>query len=175
MQGKAGDRRAVPIGFGCFSRACNRGCFSRAYNRGCIEWCVGRWHRRPLAIKDRSGLAFVQYPSEALYDSMPKSAIQHVETDSVGTLVELAERITTTVKISLQPCAPRPDNERYRVENGISVDGNGLGAGVMNPGKVSNYTCPDCHGVLVQINEGSIVRFRCHTGHAFQSKPSLPK
>ncbi|QIB52293.1 hypothetical protein G3M63_15305 [Pseudomonas sp. OIL-1] len=95
MQGKAGDRRAVPIGFGCFSRACNR---------GCIEWCVGRWHRRPLAIKDRNGLAFVQAPSEALYDSMPKSAIQHVETDSVGTLVELAERITTTVKISLQPC-----------------------------------------------------------------------
>lgn len=37
----------------------------------------------------------------------------------------------------------------------------------MELGKVSKYTCPDCHGVLVQIEEGPIVRFRCHTGHAF--------
>jgi len=40
----------------------------------------------------------------------------------------------------------------------------------MNLGKVSKYTCPDCHGVLVQIEEGPIVRFRCHTGHAFSLK-----
>lgn len=47
------------------------------------------------------------------------------------------------------------------------MEGNGLKAGVMELGKVSKYTCPDCHGVLVQIEEGPIVRFRCHTGHAF--------
>lgn len=122
------------------------------------------------AIKDRNGLAFVQDPSEALFDSMPRSAIQHVQTDFIGTLVELAEHITAAVKGPLQPFEPRPDNDRHRIETGISIDGNGLGAGVMNLGKVSNYTCPDCHGVLVQITEGSIVRFRCHTGHAFSIK-----
>jgi len=47
------------------------------------------------------------------------------------------------------------------------MEGNGLKAGVMDLGKVSKYTCPDCHGVLVEIEEGPIVRFRCHTGHAF--------
>ncbi|MDF2439349.1 MAG: two-component system, chemotaxis family, protein-glutamate methylesterase/glutaminase, partial [Abditibacteriota bacterium] len=26
---------------------------------------------------------------------------------------------------------------------------------------------PECHGVLLQIKEGSHTRFRCHTGHAF--------
>jgi two-component system chemotaxis response regulator CheB len=31
----------------------------------------------------------------------------------------------------------------------------------------SRFTCPECHGVLAQIREGSIVRFRCHTGHAY--------
>ena len=40
-------------------------------------------------------------------------------------------------------------------------------------GEVSQYTCPDCHGVLVHIREGSIVRFRCHTGHAFSIKTLL--
>lgn len=43
----------------------------------------------------------------------------------------------------------------------------------MTLGKVSAYTCPDCHGVLVQIEEGRVVRFRCHTGHAFSFKTLL--
>jgi two-component system chemotaxis response regulator CheB len=59
---------------------------------------------------------------------------------------------------------------RHCMENLIASEGNGLQAGVMNLGQVSKYTCPDCHGVLVQIEEGRIVRFRCHTGHAFSLK-----
>jgi two-component system chemotaxis response regulator CheB len=43
----------------------------------------------------------------------------------------------------------------------------------MKMGEVSQYTCPDCHGVLVHIKEGPIVRFRCHTGHAFSIKTLL--
>ena len=43
----------------------------------------------------------------------------------------------------------------------------------MKLGKQSQYTCPDCHGVLVQIEEGSHVRFRCHTGHAFSTMTLL--
>ena len=27
------------------------------------------------------------------------------------------------------------------------------------------YTCPECGGSLWQANAGSLVRFRCHTGH----------
>jgi hypothetical protein len=29
------------------------------------------------------------------------------------------------------------------------------------------FTCPDCGGVLWQGGEGSVLRFRCHVGHAF--------
>jgi two-component system chemotaxis response regulator CheB len=28
------------------------------------------------------------------------------------------------------------------------------------------YICPDCHGVLLAIQDGPLRRFRCHTGHA---------
>ena len=58
-------------------------------------------------------------------------------------------------------------SKRMRVENLIAMEGNGLKAGVMDIGRASQYTCPDCHGVMAQITEGSITRFRCHTGHAF--------
>jgi two-component system chemotaxis response regulator CheB len=37
----------------------------------------------------------------------------------------------------------------------------------MNLGPITPYTCPECHGVLVQLKEGGVPRFRCHTGHAY--------
>lgn len=122
------------------------------------------------AIKDRNGLAMVQQPGEAGHDSMPKSAIQHVAVDFVGTVRELANEIAKQVQIQIEPKKAPPANEHHVIESGISINGKGLDTGVMDIGKVSNYTCPDCHGVLVQIKEGSIVRFRCHTGHAFSVK-----
>ncbi len=43
----------------------------------------------------------------------------------------------------------------------------------MQLGAVSSNTCPECHAVLVRIKEGLIVRYRCHTGHAFSIETLL--
>ena len=34
-------------------------------------------------------------------------------------------------------------------------------------GKLSEFTCPECHGTLTEIINGKLERYRCHTGHAF--------
>ncbi|TGS36241.1 chemotaxis protein CheB, partial [Mesorhizobium sp. M1D.F.Ca.ET.184.01.1.1] len=34
-------------------------------------------------------------------------------------------------------------------------------------GELSVFTCPECHGPLWEIEDGDMVRYRCHTGHAF--------
>ncbi|MEJ7588858.1 MAG: chemotaxis protein CheB, partial [Ferruginibacter sp.] len=34
-------------------------------------------------------------------------------------------------------------------------------------------TCPECHGTLVSLEEGNILRFRCHTGHAYSDSALL--
>ncbi|MBA1274033.1 chemotaxis protein CheB [Stutzerimonas azotifigens] len=126
---------------------------------------AGSW-----VIKDRGGLLLVQDPSDAMQGSMPQSAIEHVEVDFVGTIGALARRLGELIgtPVAIQP--ERSDSGRHEIENVIAIKGNGIEAGVMGLGKVSKYTCPDCHGVLVQIDEGPIVRFRCHTGHAFSMK-----
>lgn len=123
-------------------------------------------------IKDRGGKALVQDPQEAMHAPMPESAIRHVDVDRVAPCAGLAAEIGKIT--SGQPArAVEPGKERIAIENRIASEGNALQLGVMNMGKVSQYTCPDCHGVLVQIEEGPVVRFRCHTGHAFSLQTLL--
>ncbi|CDS53491.1 protein-glutamate methylesterase [Polaromonas sp. CG9_12] len=121
------------------------------------------------AVKDHQGVALVQDPDEAMHSSMPRSAIAHVQVDLAGKVEALAARVGELVGTAA-PEMVQTANAQLALENHIAMEGNALKAGVMDLGKVSKYTCPDCHGVLVQIEEGPIVRFRCHTGHAFSLK-----
>jgi two-component system chemotaxis response regulator CheB len=122
------------------------------------------------AIKDHPGATLVQIPSQAMHTSMPQSAIAHVQVDFVGTVQALADKVRELVGTAAPVVAPSAFSQQRAMENDIAMEGNALKAGVMNLGKVSAYSCPDCHGVLVQIEEGTIVRFRCHSGHAFSLK-----
>ncbi|QSN63048.1 MULTISPECIES: chemotaxis protein CheB [unclassified Caballeronia] len=120
------------------------------------------------AVKDHGGLAFVQDPLTADHPSMPESAIAHVEVDFVGDLDALADKILSTVVTPAGSPTHRVSARAYAaIENKISETGDGGEASFMKLGNISRYTCPDCNGVLMQIEEGPIVRFRCHTGHAF--------
>lgn len=124
-------------------------------------------------IKDRNGLAFVQDPQEALYSSMPLSAMEHVKADCVGTIAALAAALSRALATDVPLPRPQDPGDLLKIENLIALQGNGMEAGVMDVGKVSKYTCPECHGVLVQIEEGGNLRFRCHTGHAYSPKSLL--
>jgi two-component system chemotaxis response regulator CheB len=118
------------------------------------------------SIKDRGGTAIIQDPSEADSPSMPDSAIKYVGADHV---VRLAEMGALLHRLSREPAAPgeKPVSKELEVENTITKEGRGLQAGVMALGPITPYTCPECHGVLVQLTEGGVPRFRCHTGHAY--------
>lgn len=118
-------------------------------------------------IKDRNGLAFVQDPASATHPSMPNSALEYVDADFVGSIDALGARIAREVAQDLPLPTAEPPRHSLQVETEVALGGHGMHTGVMKLGKPSKYTCPECHGVLVQIEEGRIVRFRCHTGHAY--------
>ena len=37
-------------------------------------------------------------------------------------------------------------------------------------GRRSVLACPDCHGVMWEIDEGELVRYRCHVGHTYTAE-----
>ena len=63
--------------------------------------------------------------------------------------------------------------KEVEIEVNIAKDQKALDAGVLQLGEPSNYTCPECHGVLLQMKEGTMFRFRCHTGHAYSMESLL--
>jgi two-component system chemotaxis response regulator CheB len=125
------------------------------------------------SIKDRGGVAMVQSPMEAEYASMPESALHHVAVDHTLTASELSRMLIRLVSQTgiIERSEPAPT--QLAIEAAIALEGNALQSGVMQLGPVSRNTCPECHGVLVRIQEGRIVRYRCHTGHALSLQTLL--
>jgi two-component system chemotaxis response regulator CheB len=58
-------------------------------------------------------------------------------------------------------------------ESAIELDGDALRQGVLSLGHPSPNTCPECRGSLIEIREGPIVRYRCHTGHSYSLRTLL--
>jgi two-component system chemotaxis response regulator CheB len=128
------------------------------------------------AIKRAGGLAVVQDPQEALFSSMPRSAIDHVPIDRVVSIRDLANTLTELMAVPLPQrdvAGAISDDDK---ENELSaVDLHQVEAYEQNPGRISSYSCPDCGGVLRELHDGRFIRFRCRVGHAWTGDALLVK
>ncbi|HET7607103.1 MAG TPA: chemotaxis protein CheB [Gammaproteobacteria bacterium] len=123
------------------------------------------------AIKDRGGVAVVQQPDEAEYPDMPASALANVEVDHVLRVAEMGPKLAALALEKSEAQAPVPDAMAAEAE--IELGGHALQKGVLELGVPSPNSCPECRGSLVEIREGPIVRYRCHTGHAYSLQTLL--
>jgi len=119
------------------------------------------------SIKDRDGIAIVQDPEEAENPSMPASAKQHVEIDYCIPIAQIAETLIHLTGAQAAETEEYPASKALEIETRIAFGDNPLKEGIMSLGDASAFTCPECHGALIEITNGKLVRFRCHTGHAF--------
>jgi two-component system chemotaxis response regulator CheB len=119
------------------------------------------------AIKQLGGIAIVQDPADALFPGMPENALRHVNVDHIVPLADLAGLLVSLASQPVEAHAPAQVPDQLRAEVKIAMEHNPIDAGLEQLGEPSSFACPECHGVLLQLKEGSRIRFRCHTGHAY--------
>jgi two-component system chemotaxis response regulator CheB len=116
------------------------------------------------AIKDRGGVAIVQEPTEAEFPDMPRSALANVEVDHVLPVAAMGLKLADLATAPAPVRTPVP--AAMAAEADIELGGRTANT-VLELGRPSPNSCPECHGSLVEIRNGPIVRYRCHTGHAY--------
>ncbi|GGM21133.1 protein-glutamate methylesterase [Deinococcus aerophilus] len=126
-------------------------------------------------IKHFGGTTVVQDPGDAEYNSMPKSAADQVDIDHTVTARDLAGLLVRLVAGPVPAYGEVQEDDRRRVASEVSIasSAHAFRKGVMEFGKVTPQTCPECGGILVQIREGGLTRYRCHTGHAYSGDALL--
>ncbi len=120
-----------------------------------------------IAIKQRGGVVIVQDPTEALYSGMPNSALKYVQADNVVPVAQIPTLVTKLAETPTDADARYPVPLQVKIESEIPIRGGGTKEEMEQIGKLSVFTCPECHGTLYELQEGGLVRFRCQTGHAF--------
>jgi two-component system chemotaxis response regulator CheB len=163
-----GHRPAADPLFRSAARACGRRVVGVVLSGNLDDGTAGL-----AAVRKRGGTAVVQDPADAAHPGMPSSALANVRVDHslpVREIPALLQRLTT------EPLPPDDDDDR---DDGVDFEADiaemepyAMHADV-RPGRPSGYSCPECHGVLWELEDGELVRFRCRVGHAYGAETLL--
>jgi two-component system chemotaxis response regulator CheB len=122
------------------------------------------------AVKKCGGVTMVQDPKEAPYSEMPQSALNSMDVDYCVPISEMAALLYKCARQRPSKTLAVPDS--IRIEAGIAERVLSDVAAVGGLGDQVPYNCPNCGGVLWQLNKDAS-RYRCHTGHSFTAKALL--
>ncbi|RVD69782.1 MAG: chemotaxis protein CheB [Mesorhizobium sp.] len=117
------------------------------------------------AIKAVGGLAVVQHPSDTLVPAMVRSALHHVDVDHCLPAAQLGGLLARLAAEPAGKTLPAPSS--VRLEAAVAAQEHSTMKKEDRLGELSVFTCPECHGPLWEIEDGDMLRYRCHTGHAF--------
>jgi two-component system chemotaxis response regulator CheB len=118
------------------------------------------------AIKRCGGLAVVQDPDDAEQPEMPRSAMVHVDVDACVPGAQIGQVLADLVRRPAAAPAPGAPRE-IALDQAVSVGAGDPMENLNALGKPSRFACPECSGVLWELEDTQPRRYRCHTGHGF--------
>ncbi|MFO7553245.1 MAG: chemotaxis protein CheB [Haliea sp.] len=124
-----------------------------------------------MAIKRCGGVCIAQDPHDASYPDMPQSVISNVGADYCLPVAEMGALLSDLVSRELPENKEAPED--LVIEAKIAQRVLSDLPSVEALGDQVPFNCPDCGGVLWKVEEGDLLRYRCHTGHAFTSSVLL--
>ena len=117
-------------------------------------------------IKQCGGLAVVQDPLEAEQPEMPASARAHVDVDRTVPSAELPQVLLSLVGTAIT-ASPSAVPSRIALDQAVSCGEGDPMEHLQALGHPSRFACPECAGVLFELDDSQPRRYRCHTGHGF--------
>jgi two-component system chemotaxis response regulator CheB len=122
------------------------------------------------AVKERGGTTVIQKPEDALYPSMPTSALRYVGGDFVLPVSEIAPLLARLAREPMKARESMPVSRLIEIESKFA-EMETMGMKDMDAiGSHAGISCPECHGPIWKIKDGTLQRYRCHVGHAYTAQ-----
>jgi len=119
-----------------------------------------------ISIKKRGGVAIVQDPADALCGDMPRSAIENAQVDYVASIDRIPELLQELVPAHVSENGTGKSTRLKKETEFAEFDMDAI-EDENRPGVPSPFACPECGGVLWELEGEEILRFRCRVGHAY--------
>lgn len=120
------------------------------------------------AIDQCGGITVIQDPNDAAFPDMPLNALNRLQPDHVVTLAAMPKLLSSLVTQSAGDQMPVPESVKFEIE--IARGGYATIEQMDGFGRRSGLACPDCHGAMWEVDEGDLVRYRCHVGHTYTAE-----
>jgi two-component system chemotaxis response regulator CheB len=127
------------------------------------------------SVKRMGGTCIVQTPNESAFPEMALNVLEYVKVDhiaSIGEIAVLLDKLSGR-RVRAKKRLPVAESTLLEMEVNIAMNGNAFKSGILGQGEPTAFVCPECDGALVRLKEGKMMRYRCHTGHAFTASALL--
>lgn len=119
-----------------------------------------------VAIAGAHGAVVVQDPQGAIYPGMPESVLRLLTADHVLPVAKIPAVLADLTAADLPDDLGPGISELERVEVDLALEGDrGMENQLQRFGDSADFSCPDCGGVLIALQNTG--RFRCRVGHAW--------
>jgi two-component system, chemotaxis family, protein-glutamate methylesterase/glutaminase len=119
------------------------------------------------------GISVVQDPADALIPSMPLHAMEATPVDHVLTADEIGRQLPNLLQAPHGE-ATMDERTRQTLEQEVAISAmDPSRSQEPPPGVPSAFGCPDCGGVLWELDEQGGMRFRCRVGHGYTARALL--
>lgn len=119
-----------------------------------------------FTVARQGGAVAVQDPGDALYDGMPRAALRAVSSAVVAPIADMPKQLTQLIGGPAAAAGGEVPGGLVLETDLAELDSDALHQ-PQRPGEPSPVSCPDCHGVLYEIDDQPVLRYRCRVGHAW--------
>lgn len=114
------------------------------------------------------GRVVVQEPTEAIFDSMPRSALAAVPAAQVAATEQLGKAVCELLGDGRADAVDVPEHRSGWVRSTMSMaDSDDPGFLGLDEARLTRLSCPECGGGLAELDISDIRYYRCHVGHQY--------